>query len=57
MTSAFGINLKQGGYVLYVNPFILLRQPPDVMKVALSVKILHIISAHLMRVKNIESKL
>jgi len=22
MTSAFGINLKQGGYVLYVNPFI-----------------------------------
>jgi len=27
MTSAFGINLKQGGYVLYVNPFILLRQP------------------------------
>ena len=23
MTSAFGINLKQGGYVLYVNPFYL----------------------------------
>ena len=32
MTSAFGVNLKHGGYVLYVNPFIMLRQPPDVMK-------------------------
>lgn len=34
MASAFGINLKQGGYVcvLYINPFILLRQSPDVMK-------------------------
>ena len=37
MTSAFGINLKQGGYVLYVNPFILLRQPPDVMHMFLQV--------------------
>ena len=51
MTSAFGINLKQGGYVLYVNPFILLRQPPDVMKDGIKREILHIISAHLMRVK------
>ena len=51
MTSAFGINLKQGGYVLYVNPFILLRQPPYVMKDGIKREILHIISAHLMRVK------
>lgn len=53
MTSAFGINLKQGGYVLYVNPFILLRQPPDVMKDGIKREILHIISAHLMRVKTL----
>ncbi|PQL20551.1 hypothetical protein VCHSUH04_10010 [Veillonella sp. T14073-2] len=53
MTSAFGINLKQGGYVLYVNPFILLRQPPDVMKDGIKREILHIISAHLMRVKSL----
>ena len=53
MTSAFGINLKQGGYVLYVNPFILLRQPPDVMKEGIKREILHIISAHLMRVKTL----
>ena len=53
MTSAFGINLKQGGYVLYVNPFILLRQPPDVMKDSIKREILHIISAHLMRVKTL----
>ena len=51
MTSAFGINLKQGGYVLYVNQFILLRQQPDVMKDGIKREILHIISAHLMRVK------
>ena len=53
MTSAFGINLKQGGYVLYVNPFILLRQPPDDMKDGIKREILHIISAHLMRVKTL----
>lgn len=53
MTSAFGINIKQGGYVLYVNPFILLRQPPDVMKDGIKREILHIISAHLMRVKSL----
>ena len=53
MTSAFGINLKQGSYVLYVNPFILLRQPPDVMKDGIKREILHIISAHLMRVKSL----
>ena len=53
MTSAFGINLNQGGYVLYVNPFILLRQPPDVMKDGIKREILHIISAHLMRVKSL----
>lgn len=53
MTSAFGINLKQGGYVLYVNPFILLRQPPDVMKDGIKREVLHIISAHLMRVKQL----
>lgn len=53
MTSAFGINLKQGGYVLYVNPFILLRQPPDVMKDGIKREILHIISAHLIRVKTL----
>ena len=53
MTNAFGINLKQGGYVLYVNPFILLRQPPDVMKDGIKREILHIISAHLMRVKTL----
>ena len=53
MTSAFGINLKQGGYVLDVNPFILLRQPPDVMKDGIKREILHIISAHLMRVKTL----
>ena len=53
MTSAFGINLKQGGYVLYVNPFILLSQPPDVMKDGIKREILHIISAHLMRVKTL----
>ena len=51
MASAFGINLKQGGYVLYVNPFILLRQSPDVMKDGIKREVLHIISAHLMRVK------
>ena len=51
MTSAFGINLKKGRYVLYVNPFILLRQPPDVMKDGIKREVLHIISAHLMRVK------
>ena len=46
MTNAFGVNLKHGGYVLYVNPFIMLRQPPDVMKDGIKREILHVISAH-----------
>lgn len=56
MTSAFGINLQHGGYVLYVNPFILLRQPPDVMKDGIKREVLHIISAHLMRVKDMSQQ-
>ena len=56
MTSAFGFNLKHGGYVLYVNPFIMLRQPPDVMKDGIKREILHVISAHLMRVKELSQR-
>ena len=43
--------------MLYVNPFILLRQSPDVMKDGIKREVLHIISAHLMRVKATEPRL
>ena len=56
MTSAFGVNLKHGGYVLYVNPFIMLRQPPDVMKMVLSEKYYMLYPAHLMRVKELSQR-
>ena len=56
MTNAFGVNLKHGGYVFYVNPFIMLRQPPDVMKDGIKREILHVISAHLMRVKELSQR-
>lgn len=55
MTAAFGVNIKQGKYVLYVNPFILLRQPPDVMKDGIKREILHVISAHLIRVHELSA--
>ena len=55
MTAAFGVNLKQSQYVLYVNPFILLRQPPDVMKDGIKREVLHVISAHLLRVQELSA--
>lgn len=49
MKSAYSVNIKKGKYVLYVNPFILLLEPPDVMKDGIKREILHIISSHLTR--------
>lgn len=56
MKNAFGVAMKQGQYVLYVNPFILLRQPPDVMKDGIKREVLHVISNHLERSKELSER-
>ena len=55
MTSAFWRKPQTWRLCLCVNPFIMLRQPPDVVKDGIKREILHVISAHLMRVKRTES--
>lgn len=55
LTDATGVNFKKTRYILYFNPLIFLTLSPEQMESSMKHQILHVVSMHLVRAKELKS--
>lgn len=56
MESPTGTNFKQAKYIIYFNPFLFLPLAPEQMESTIKHEILHIVSLHLLRAKQLRNE-
>lgn len=55
LASPTGVNFKDAKYVMYFNPYIFLALEPEQMLTSMKHEILHIVSLHLVRARNLQA--